>query len=188
MNYGNIKTNDIANGTGIRTSVFVSGCRHHCKKCFQPETWDFDFGAHFTEEVLNEIIDSLRPDYVNGLTILGGEPMEPENQPMVLYLIKKVKEELPEKTIWVYSGYTFEELTNERNPRCHTEFTDKILENINVLVDGEFHIDEKNIMLSFRGSENQRIIDVQETLKEKTVVTLDLDRRIDHEAEEDMER
>lgn len=108
MNYGNIKYCDIADGTGIRTSLFVSGCRHHCRGCFQPETWDFDYGKPFTDEVEDEIIESLRPQYVEGITVLGGEPMDPDNQPAVLHLLKRVRSLCPDKNIWVYTGYTYE--------------------------------------------------------------------------------
>ncbi len=170
MNYGNIKFVDVANGPGVRTSLFVSGCRHHCKECFQPETWDFAFGEAYTDEVEIKIIDSLRDDFVRGLTILGGEPMEPENQETVLGLVERVRRELPDKDIWIYSGYTFEELTDADNKRCYTEFTDKILGTIDVLVDGEFHLEEKNLMLNFRGSSNQRIIDIKESFKNKALV------------------
>ena len=170
MNYGEIKTTDIANGQGVRTSLFVSGCTHHCKECFNAETWDFNFGKPFTKEVEDEIIDSLRPDFVAGLTILGGEPMEVVNQKVVNPFIKRVKEELPNKNIWIYSGYTWEELTDENNSRCHSEDTMEILNNIDVLVDGEFVLEQKDISLRFRGSANQRVIDVPKTLESGEVV------------------
>lgn len=170
MNYGEIKTTDIANGVGVRTSLFVSGCTHHCEGCFNEETWDFNFGKTFTKEVEDEIIETLRPAYVSGLTILGGEPMEVVNQKVLRPFIERVRAEVPGKTIWIYSGYTWEELTDENNKRCHSEDTMEILKNIDVLVDGEFKLDLKNISLKFRGSSNQRIIDVQRTLVENTVV------------------
>ena len=170
MNYGEIKTTDIANGQGVRTSLFVSGCTHHCKECFNAETWDFNFGKPFTKEDEDEIIDSLRPDFVAGLTILGGEPMEVVNQKVVNPFIKRVKEELPNKNIWIYSGYTWEELTDENNSRCHSEDTMEILNNIDVLVDGEFVLEQKDISLRFRGSANQRVIDVPKTLESGEVV------------------
>ena len=170
MNYGEIKTTDIANGVGVRTSLFVSGCTHHCKGCFNEETWDFNFGKPFTKEVEDEIIESLRPVYVTGLTILGGEPMEIANQKALRPFIERVKIELPGKTIWIYSGYVWEELNDENNARCHCEDTDAILSMIDTLVDGEFKLDLKNISLKFRGSSNQRIIDVQKTLKEGSIV------------------
>lgn len=170
MNYGEIKTTDIANGVGVRTSLFVSGCTHHCKGCFNEETWDFNFGKPFTKEVEDEIIESLRPVYVTGLTILGGEPMEVVNQKALRPFIEHVKKELPGKTIWVYSGYVWEELTDVNNSRCHGDDTDAILSMIDVLVDGEFKLDLKNISLKFRGSSNQRIIDVPKTLEEGSIV------------------
>ncbi|WP_026524484.1 anaerobic ribonucleoside-triphosphate reductase activating protein [Butyrivibrio sp. MB2005] len=170
MNYGEIKTTDIANGVGVRTSLFVSGCTHHCKGCFNEETWDFNFGKPFTKEVEDEIIESLRPVYVTGLTILGGEPMEVVNQKALRPFIERIKKELPGKTIWVYSGYVWEELTDVNNSRCHGDDTDAILSMIDVLVDGEFKLDLKNISLKFRGSSNQRIIDVHKTLEEGSIV------------------
>ena len=170
MNYGEIKTTDIANGVGCRTSLFVSGCTHHCEGCFNEETWDFNFGKPFTREVEDEIIESLRPVYIAGLTILGGEPMEAVNQKVLRPFIERVRAEVPGKTIWIYSGYTWEELTDENNKRCHSEDTLDILKNIDVLVDGEFKLDQKNISLRFRGSSNQRIIDVKRTLEEKKIV------------------
>lgn len=170
MNYGEIKTTDIANGVGVRTSLFVSGCTHHCKGCFNEETWDFAYGKPFTKEVEDEIIESLRPVYVTGLTVLGGEPMEVVNQQVVRPFLERVKAELPDKNIWIYSGYTWEELNDAENKRCHSEDTDKILSIIDVLVDGEFKLDQKDISLRFRGSSNQRVIDVKKTLEEGQVV------------------
>ena len=141
--------------------LFVSGCTHHCKGCFQPETWDFSYGAPYTEAVEEEIIESLRPSYVNGLTLLGGEPFEPQNQRVLVRLLRRVRRELPEKTIWSFSGYTWEELTGESRARC--EVTDEMLSMLDVLVDGEFVEEKRNISLRFRGSENQRLIDVPKT-------------------------
>ncbi|MBQ9359562.1 MAG: anaerobic ribonucleoside-triphosphate reductase activating protein [Lachnospiraceae bacterium] len=164
MNFGQIFECDIANGEGCRTSLFVSGCTHHCRECFNPETWDFTFGKPYTKETEDFIIDTLRPDYIRGLTILGGEPMEPANQAEVRRLVERVKKETPKRSVWIYSGYKIEELLNPDNKRCHAEDTMPILRCTDVLVDGEFHIEEKNIMLKFRGSSNQRIIDVQATL------------------------
>ena len=161
MRYGSIKKCDIANGIGVRTVLFVSGCTHHCKGCFQPETWDFSYGAPYTEAVEEEIIESLRPSYVNGLTLLGGEPFEPQNQRVLVRLLRRVRRELPEKTIWSFSGYTWEELTGESRARC--EVTDEMLSMLDVLVDGEFVEEKRNISLRFRGSENQRLIDVPKT-------------------------
>ncbi len=165
MKYGQIFECDIANGEGCRTSLFVSGCTHHCKECFNPETWDFAFGEEYTQETEDFIIASLKPEYIRGLTILGGEPMEPQNQPTVRKLVERVKTEVPHADIWIYSGYTFEQLMSEQYTRAHTENTLPILKCIDILVDGEFHIEEKNIMLKFRGSANQRLIDVQESLR-----------------------
>ncbi len=168
MNYCNIKKFDIADGIGVRVSLFVSGCTHHCEGCFQPETWNFDYGNLFTNDTENEIIDALSPEYIDGLTLLGGEPFEPENQRVLLPFLKKIKEIFPRKTIWAYSGYTFEELSQDSRARC--EFTDEILSMLDVLVDGEFKQELKNISLKFRGSSNQRVIDVQKTLKEGKIV------------------
>jgi anaerobic ribonucleoside-triphosphate reductase activating protein len=170
MNYGQIYFNDVANGIGCRTAFFVSGCTHHCKGCFNEMTWDFNYGQPYTKEVEDEIVESLKPEYINGLTILGGEPMEIVNQKELLPLIKRIREELPKKTIWIYSGYTWEELTDKSNKRCHCEVTEDILKAIDVLVDGEFIESQKDLMLRFRGSENQRVIDVKESLRIGTVV------------------
>ncbi len=165
MKFGQIFECDIANGEGCRTSLFVSGCTHHCKECFNPETWDFDFGQEYTGETEEMIIDSLRPEYIRGLTVLGGEPMEPANQTEVRHLVERVKKEIPDADVWIYSGYTFEELMDPGNRRCHTEDTLPLLKHTDILVDGEFSIAEKNIMLKFRGSSNQRIINVPATLR-----------------------
>lgn len=170
MNFGAIKKNDIANGIGVRVSLFVSGCTHHCRECFNPETWNFDYGEPFTKETQDEILEALDHDYIAGLTVLGGEPMEPSNQEALVSFYHLVKERFPQKNIWVYSGYTLED---ELLPggRAHTEFTDDILSCIDVLVDGEFVIEKKNITLKFRGSENQRVIDMNATRREgKTVL------------------
>lgn len=161
MNYGQIYYNDVANGPGCRTSLFVSGCTHHCKGCFNQMTWDFNYGEKYTDQIKDKILESLKPSYIAGLTILGGEPMEPQNQPCVLDLIKSVKKQYPDKSIWIYSGYTYEELKDRNNRRCHTEHTDEILTTIDVLVDGEFHQDKKDMTLKFRGSANQRILDMK---------------------------
>jgi anaerobic ribonucleoside-triphosphate reductase activating protein len=165
MNFGQIFECDIANGEGCRTSLFVSGCTHHCRECFNPETWDFNFGQPYTSETEELIIESLKPEYIKGLSILGGEPMEPANQKEVRRLTERVKREIERADIWIYSGYMLEELLDPGNKRCHTEDTIPILRNTDVLVDGEFHAEEKNIMLRFRGSSNQRIIDVPATLE-----------------------
>mgnify|MGYP002521289512 CR=1 FL=1 len=172
MNYGEIKYYDIANGIGVRTSLFVSGCRNRCEDCFNRETWAFDFGKPYTEETENAIIESLRPDYIAGLTVLGGEPFEPENQEEVLKLIKRVKSELPNKTVWIYSGFTFEEILS--GSRASGETANEILSVADVLVDGRFDKTKKNVSLKFRGSENQRIIDLGPSLLKKTVVLKEL--------------
>lgn len=170
MNYADIKQIDVANGTGIRVSLFVSGCTHHCKNCFNPETWDFNYGKPFTDKEIQYIIDSCKESYIQGLSILGGEPMEYVNQQGLLPLVKSFKEAYPDKTIWCYTGYTFEKdlllkMSNE------WEYTKDLLSCIDVLVDGEFIEEEKDLSLRFRGSRNQRIIDVQASLKEgKTIL------------------
>ena len=165
MNYGQIYHTDIANGPGCRTSLFVSGCTHHCKGCFNEETWDFSFGHEFTKDVENQVLESLKPSYIAGLTVLGGEPMEVVNQRALISLYRRVKEKIPHATIWIYSGYTWEEITDKENARCHCEVTDEILSLADVIVDGEFVEEKKDISLHFRGSSNQRIIDVGASLK-----------------------
>ncbi len=170
MNYGQIYYTDIANGPGCRTSLFVSGCTHHCKGCFNEETWDFTFGHEYTNDVENKVLESVKPSYISGLTVLGGEPMEPENQKVLISLYRKVREKVPHATIWIYSGYTWEELTDNENRRCHCEVTDEILSLIDVLVDGEFIESQKDISLHFRGSANQRLIDVPATLEAGHIV------------------
>lgn len=162
MYYGEIKKYDIANGTGVRTSLFVSGCTHHCKGCFNPQTWDFSYGKEFTDETEQEIIESLSYSYIDGLTLLGGEPMEVSNQRALLPFVKKVKEAFPDKTIWCYTGYTLDELLGNSRGRC--ECTDELLSMIDVLVDGEFVEELKNLSLQFRGSSNQRLLDLKKTL------------------------
>lgn len=171
MNYGAIKKCDIANGVGVRTVLFVSGCTHHCKGCFQPETWSFDYGERYTKETEDEIIESLRPDYVDGITLLGGEPFEPENQRELVKLLRRIKKELPKKTVWSFSGYTYEELTGDSRAVC--EVTNEMLSMLDVLVDGEFIEAKRNISLRFRGSENQRLIDMNKTRKESKIVLWD---------------
>ena len=169
MHYSTIKDCDIANGIGVRITLFVSGCTNHCKNCFQPQTWDFDFGEPFTEETEEKLLEMLKPDYINGLTLLGGEPMEPQNQRALVPFLKRVREAYPNKNIWCFTGFTYEVLkTDGSHPRC--EVTDEMLSLIDVLVDGRYKEEEKNISLKFRGSENQRIIDVKKTLAENKVV------------------
>lgn len=164
MNYGEIKSFDIANGEGVRVSLFVSGCTHHCKNCFNKETWDFNFGKPFTKEVEDSIIEMLASNYIDGFSLLGGEPFEPQNQRVLTPFLKRIKEKFPNKSIWCYTGYLFDdELLSESRARC--ECTDEMLSLIDVLVDGEFVQDLYNITLAFRGSENQRIIDVQKSLE-----------------------
>ncbi|MGN1002059.1 MAG: anaerobic ribonucleoside-triphosphate reductase activating protein [Oscillospiraceae bacterium] len=164
MYYGNIKYYDIADGPGVRTTLFVSGCTHHCPGCFQPETWAFDYGRPFTAETEAELLTSLAPDYVDGLTLLGGEPMEPDNQRALLPFLRRVREAHPGKDVWCYTGYTLErDLLSPSRARC--EVTDQMLSLIDVLVDGEFIQAEKDITLLFRGSRNQRLIDLPATLK-----------------------
>ena len=163
MNYAGIKYCDIANGTGCRTVLFVSGCRNACKGCFQPQTWDFGYGEPFDEKVQEEVLKSLEPDYITGITVLGGEPFEPENQRALLPFVRRVRETLPQKTIWAYSGFTYDgELLREgSHPRC--EVTDELLSLLDVLVDGRFVLAQKDISLRFRGSRNQRILDLRRT-------------------------
>ena len=176
MNYGTIKNCDIANGVGVRVSLFVSGCTHHCKECFQPETWDFAYGEPYTQETEDELLRLLAPSYIDGLSLLGGEPMEPQNQRELVKLLRRVKAELPDKNVWCYSGYTLEtDLLSPSRARC--EVTDELLSMIDILVDGEFVREKKNISLSFRGSENQRIIDLRESLRTGRTVVLDMDRK-----------
>jgi len=170
MNYGQVYYNDVANGVGCRTAFFVSGCTHHCKGCFNEMTWDFNYGVPYTKEVEDEIVESIKPDYIAGLSILGGEPMEIVNQKEIRPLLERIKREVPKATIWIYSGYTWEELTDKDNKRCHGEDIDAILSMTDVLVDGEFMLDKKDLMLRFRGSSNQRVIDVPQTLKSGEIV------------------
>ncbi|MBQ7506614.1 MAG: anaerobic ribonucleoside-triphosphate reductase activating protein [Lachnospiraceae bacterium] len=172
MYYGNIKEVDIADGPGVRVSLFVSGCTHHCRGCFQPQTWDFTYGEPYTKETENRLLSLLSKDYITGLTLLGGEPFEPENQRELVGLLRRVRELRPPKSIWCYSGYLFdEELLKESRARC--EVTEEMLSLIDVLVDGEFVEDKKNLSLAFRGSENQRIIDVRSSLAEGKTVLLE---------------
>ena len=168
MYYGKIKKYDISNGPGVRTSLYVSGCRNHCKGCFNPETWNFLYGHEFTDDTLKEIIDASKPDYIEGITIVGGEPLEPENQETVLEIIKEFKKRYPSKTIWMFSGYTYD---GQIKKWCkELPWTKEIINNLDVLVDGKFEIDLKDPELGFRGSSNQRIIDIKKTLKEGKIV------------------
>ena len=172
MNFGEIKKTDIANGPGVRVSLFVSGCTHHCEGCFNPETWDFGYGQAFTAETQEEVLQALAPDYIAGLTVLGGEPMETVNQRALLPLYRALKERYPVKTLWIYSGYTLEK-DLFADQRAHCEATDEILSLADVLVDGEFVLAEKDLSLRFRGSRNQRLIDLQRSLSQKQVVLWD---------------
>lgn len=165
MNYATIKQVDIANGPGCRTSVFVSGCTRHCPGCFNAEAWDFDAGKPFDDEVIASMVESLRPSYVAGLTVLGGEPMEPRNQPAVCDLLARVKAELPEKSVWVYTGDVLQDLLP--GGAHHVEgVTDRLLALIDVLVDGMFVQELHDVSLRFRGSSNQRILNLQATLSQ----------------------
>ena len=164
MNYGEIKKCDIANGPGVRVSLFVSGCRNHCPGCFNKETWDFCYGKPFTTETKDHIMELLKPDYIEGFSLLGGEPFEPENQEELVRLLKEIKENYPKKNIWCYTGYTFETLL--RNP-----LQAKLLQYVDVLVDGKFKQELRDESLCFRGSKNQRLIDVQASLQAEEVVT-----------------
>lgn len=169
MNYGEIKNCDIANGEGVRVSLFVSGCTHHCKNCFNAETWDFNFGKTFTKEVEDKIIEELAPDYIDGFSLLGGEPFEPQNQKVLLPFLRRIKDKYPQKSIWCYTGYLFDkELKSESRARC--EYTDEMLSLIDVLVDGEFVQELYDISLQFKGSTNQRIIDVQKSIAKGQIV------------------
>ena len=161
MNYSVIKNCDIANGPGCRVVLFVSGCTHHCPGCFQPETWSFSYGQPFTNETVAELLRLLAPGYIAGLTLLGGEPFEPENLPAVLALLRRVRAELPRKTVWAFSGYTYDQLTARTGEAG--KLTDAVLDLVDVLVDGEFVEAKKNLRLRFRGSENQRILDLART-------------------------
>ena len=166
MNYATIKNCDIANGPGVRGSLFVSGCTHRCKGCFNEVAWDFDYGEPFTEAVMDSILEMLRPSYIRGLTLLGGEPFEPQNQEAVVTLLRKIRQELPEKSIWAFSGYLFDrDILSGRLGDCS-----EYLSYLDVLVDGPFVEAKKNLSLRFRGSENQRLIDVPASLASGEVV------------------
>lgn len=173
MNYAEIKYNDIANGPGVRTSLFVSGCTHKCKGCFNEIAWDFNYGNPFTQTQIDQIVESLKPDYIAGLTLLGGEPFEHENQKGLLPLLEQVRKQYPNKSIWCFTGYLFDHDIIDRMSQDWPE-TNKMLSYLDVLVDGPFQLEKKNLNLKFKGSENQRTIQVQESLKQKKVVLLDL--------------
>ena len=167
MHYGSIKDCDIANGPGVRVSLFVSGCTNHCEGCFQPQTWDFNYGSEYSSETEDYLIELVSKDYIRGISVLGGDPMEPENQKGLINLLKRIRKELPDKDIWVYTGYTYEML-KDRYPRCTV--TDDLLSCIDVLVDGRFILAQKDLRLRFRGSRNQRLIDMNETRRTGEIV------------------
>lgn len=171
MNYAEIKTTDIANGEGVRTSLFVSGCRHHCKNCFNEVTWDFGYGELFTEKTMAYIFETLEPDYINGITLLGGEPFEPENQKVLLPFLVMLKEKFPNKNVWCYTGFTIEQILGKSEPksRASTDISMEMLSLIDVLVDGPYVDSLHDIRLKFRGSSNQRVIDMKKTLQNKKI-------------------
>lgn len=172
MNYAEIKKCDVANGPGVRVSLFVSGCTHHCKECFNKETWDFQFGKPFTQDTINEILELLSPDYIKGITLLGGEPMEQVNQQGLLPLLRQIREKLPDKSVWCFTGYDYEkDVLTRMVPEW--EETKEFLSYLDVLVDGEFKIEQKDLGLIFKGSANQRTILVQESLREGHIVYWD---------------
>ena len=169
MNYGTIKPTDIANGEGVRVSLFVSGCTHHCPGCFNYVTWDFNYGKPFTKETEDEILNLLSRNYIDGLSLLGGEPMEPCNQRCLVNLVDRFKEKYPNKTLWIYTGYTYDEDLIPGG-KVYCEVTDRILDQCDVMVDGEFVESLKDISLKFRGSSNQRILNIRETRKRNAIV------------------
>lgn len=172
VNYATIKKTDVANGPGIRVSLFVSGCRHACKGCFNAEAWDFSYGQPFTEETEKEILEAMAPDYIRGFSVLGGEPLDPDNCETVLTIIKKVKEAYPEKDIWCYTGYVYDRELLKREEEESGKTLSEIFSCLDVLVDGRFVEERKNLRLAFRGSENQRLIDMKKTRAAGHVVCL----------------
>lgn len=171
MNYATIKWTDIANGEGVRISLFVSGCTHHCKNCFNEVAWDFSYGEPFTEEVEEKILQELGSDYIAGLSLLGGEPLEPQNQETLYPFMKKVKERYPQKTVWCYTGFTLDEKSGTlTESKKNTPYTKRLIALFDVLVDGAYVEELKDVRLKFRGSSNQRIIDVRKTLENKETV------------------
>lgn len=167
MNYASIKNCDVANGIGVRVSLFVSGCHHACKNCFNEAAWDFNYGEPFTKNEVAKIIDLLKPDYINGLSLLGGEPLEPVNQIGLITLIRTFKKEYPNKTLWCYSGYTYEYIRDHMQKEL--PYTSEILSYIDVLVDGKYVDELKDLKLRFRGSSNQRIIDVKKSMQNNNI-------------------
>ncbi len=170
MNYADIKMVDVANGPGVRVSLFVSGCTHHCKECFNPEAWDFSYGRPFGEMEIRTIIGLMEPNYIAGLSMLGGEPFEPPNQEPLIDLVKQVRKAHPLKSIWCYSGFLYEDLAAGKVG----EHSRELLDEVNVLVDGLFVLEKKDLGLRFRGSSNQRIIDVPASLRAEKVILADL--------------
>ena len=175
MNYAEIKYCDVANGPGVRTSLFVSGCSHHCPGCFNEIAWDFNYGKPFTQDTIDSIIESLKPDYIQGLTLLGGEPFEYSNQKGLLPLVRQVRKVLPQKDIWCFTGFLFDKDIIENMCNKWKE-TNELLSYIDVLVDGRFVEELKNLNLKFKGSENQRTILVNESLKSGNVILYDFDK------------
>lgn len=169
MYYGNIKKFDVADGEGVRVTLFVSGCRIHCEGCFQAQTQDFEYGKPYTKQTEEEVIEALKDPHIQGLTLLGGEPFEPENQEVIVTLLRRVKEELPKKDIWSWTGYVYDKDLIEGGKK-HTQYTDEFLSYLDILVDGPFMIQKRNLALSFRGSENQRVLNMKETLKQGKVI------------------
>lgn len=174
MNYADIKRVDVANGEGVRVSVFVSGCNHHCKGCFNKCAWDFNYGNKFTDIEIDKVLSYLNHDYISGLSLLGGEPLEPQNQEGLLPLVKKVKEKFPNKNIWCYTGFDFEKDVLD-NMIKNNSTSRELLKYIDVIVDGKFEEEKKDLKLRFRGSSNQKILDVQESLKENKKIEYALD-------------
>ena len=172
MNFASVKKHDVANGPGVRVSLFVSGCTHRCKGCFNAEAWDFSYGSPFTEETVREVLSALAPDHIAGLSLLGGEPFEPENQRAVLPLVRRIRTELPKKDIWAYTGYIYD---RDLRPggRAYCEVTDELLDALAVLVDGPFIESRKDISLKFRGSDNQRLIDMPATRRSGEITLLE---------------
>ena len=169
MNYADIKKIDVANGEGVRVSVFVSGCNHHCKGCFNQCAWDFNYGKEFSEKEEQHIIEYMNHDYISGLSLLGGEPLEPKNQEGLLPLVKKVKEKFPDKNIWCYTGFDFEKDVVGKMAK-NNETTRELLKYIDVIVDGKFEEDKRDLKLQFRGSSNQKIVDVKKSLQTGQIV------------------
>lgn len=166
MNYATIKSYDIANGPGVRVSLFVSGCEHYCKGCFNSEAWDFKYGSEYNQDTTDQLFKYIKPNYIQGLSILGGEPLHPDNQSEVLKIVQKCRAEYPEKDVWIYTGYTYEDIISGKVGK----FSNDILKYIDVLVDGKYVEDLKDISLNFRGSSNQRIIDVRKSISNHSII------------------